>query len=394
MTDVIDFDTKRASRPTPFKVRSLADMQGKQIPERDWLIPSILVRRSITLFAGDGGTGKSLMCQQLQVAAAIGVDWMGLPIKGPIQSFAMYCEDDDDELDRRFASICAHYNCEFKDVAENVRYVSRVGEANELVTFKGRGDDARPNRTALFGQVEEEIDSWGAQLVIIDTAADTFLGNENIRPQVRAFINQIRRLSIKNNGGVILTAHPSKSSMVDGSGFSGSTAWNGSVRNRLYLTRPKERQEEEDDSGPTDERVLKIMKSTYGPFGEKIKCRWDAGVFLRTDMGTGRSLIDRLAAKGALYEAARYLVGNGTFCVAGDNTRGSLTAIAAKLPSCKAFSFGMLCSARDELKKDGRLVHTELGPPTKRRIYIRPPDMRYPGEIDKGEHAMSAPLEG
>lgn len=382
MADVIDLGDKRGTRPTPFKVRSLADMQGKPIPERDWLIPSILVRRSITLFAGDGGTGKSLMCQQLQVAAALGIDWMGIPIRGPISSFAMYCEDDDDELDRRYASICESYGVEFKDVAEHVRYISRVGEANEMVVFRGKGNDIRPNRTALFSQIEEEIDIWGAQLIIIDTAADVFLGNENARPEVRSFINHMRRLSIKHNGGVILTAHPSKSSMVDGSGFSGSTAWNGSVRNRLYLTRPKERVGEDgEEIGPTDDRVLKIMKSNYGPFGEKIKCRWERGVFIRTDLGTGSSIIDRLAARAALYEAARYLVSKGTFCIAGDNTRASLTALARKLPSCAKFTQSVLRTAQDALVADSKLVLVDLKPDGKVRKYARPHDMRLPGEV-------------
>ena len=34
------------------------------------------------------------------------------------------------------------------------------------------------------------------QLVVIDTAADTFAGNENIRPQVRQFITLLTRLAI------------------------------------------------------------------------------------------------------------------------------------------------------------------------------------------------------
>jgi len=384
MADVLDLDEKRSTRPKPFKVRSLSDLQGKTVPDRDWLIPSVLVRRSITLFAGDGGTGKSLMCQQLQVAAALGLDWMGLPINQPIPSFAMYCEDDDDELDRRFAAICAHYGVQFADVQENVRYISRVGEANELVTFKGRFDDARPNRTALFEQIEEEVDMWGAQLIIIDTAADTFLGNENIRPQVRAFVNQIRRLSFKHNGGVILTAHPSKSSMVDGSGFSGSTAWNGSVRNRLYLTHPRKRPvetEDDEDSGPSDERVLKIMKSNYGPFGERVKCRWEKGVFVRTDGGFSNSIVDKLEAKSKLLDAARYLVQRGSFPIAAPNTRASLTALARQLPSCRSFSAGALQAAQDALVKEEKLKLVEMGPPTKRRVYIKPSEMFLPGEI-------------
>lgn len=386
MNAPVDLDVRRAARPSPLRVRNLSDLQGRSIPERDWLIPSVLIRRSITLFSGDGGTGKSLMCQQLQVAAALGVDWLGVPIRGPIQSFAMYCEDDDDELDRRFGSICEHYGVEFSAVADYVRYMSRVGEANEMVTFRGRGDDVTPRRTALFSQIEDEVSAWGAQLVIVDTAADTFLGNENIRPQVRHFVNQIRRLSLPNNGGVILTAHPSKSSMVDGSGFSGSTAWNGSVRNRLYLTHQKRRgsDEDEDEQQQTDDRVLKIMKSNYGPFGERIKCRWDKGVFVRTDVGNG-SLIDRLDAKSKLLDAARYLISRGAFLAALHGTSASLSSKARTLPSCKPLSFGILQTAQQALEDEGRLVVVEIGPKTKRRKYIRPVDCKYSGEVEQAE---------
>src|SRR5215831_1471509 len=96
----IDLDQKRATlkRPRPFKVFDLGDFADKDIPKRDWLIPSVVLKRSITLFAGDGGTGKSLMCQQLQVAAALGIDWLGLPCSEPLTSFGYYCEDDEDEL--------------------------------------------------------------------------------------------------------------------------------------------------------------------------------------------------------------------------------------------------------------------------------------------------------
>ncbi len=387
MTSPIDLDTRRANRPTPLKVRSLADLQGRQIPERDWLIPSVLIRRSITLFAGDGGTGKSLMCQQLQVAAALGADWLGIPIRGPIQSFGFYCEDDDDELDRRFASICKHYGVDFSAVADHVRYISRVGEANELVTFRGRNDDVTPRRTALFSQIEDEISSWGAQLIAIDTAADTMLGNENARPQVRHFVNQIRRLSFPNNGGVLLTAHPSKSSMVDGSGFSGSTAWNGSVRNRLYLTHKKRRSaqdDEEEDQAQTDDRVLKIMKSNYGPFGEKIRCRWEEGVFVRTDIGAG-SIVDRINAKSRVLEAAAELIAKGAMLSALHNTRGSLSSLVRDTPACKGFSFNVVRSAQEALEREGRLIIVPVGPPTRRRRYIRPVDSRYPAEVEQLE---------
>ncbi|MDP6385061.1 MAG: hypothetical protein QGI93_02590, partial [Planctomycetota bacterium] len=47
-----------------------------------------------------------------------------------------------------------------------------------------------------------------------------------------------------------------------GSGFSGSTAWNNSVRSRLYLTKPKLGDDDQADHR-TPERLLRAMKSNY-----------------------------------------------------------------------------------------------------------------------------------
>lgn len=377
MTDPIDFDAKRAARRTPFAIRSISDWDGEPVPERDWLIPSVLLRRSITLFSGDGGTGKSLLTLQLQIAAALGVDWMGLPIACRMQSFALYCEDDEDEIHRRAYDICRHYGVRFSDLGGLVNFVCRVGETSELIEFKGYKDSAKPVRTSLFDQVEEHVREYCTKLVIIDTISDAFAGNENIRPQVRAFVTMARRLALINNGGVILNAHPSKTSMADGSGFSGSTAWNGSVRNRLYLTVPKRMPDEED--GPTDERVLKIMKSNYGPFGEKINCRWDKGVFVRTDKAPG-SLVDRLAMDVRILKAAEYLISNGNRLAAAHKAKNGFASSINSLPSCRDLSWGALIKAQDRLLGDGKLVKVEVGPPSGRVVCLRPPLMKYPGE--------------
>lgn len=387
MSDPIDLDLRRAARAAPFAARDASDFAGKAVPERDWLIPSILVRRSITLFAGDGGVGKSLMCLQLQVAAALGVDWMGLQIPRQMSSFGFYCEDDEEEIHRRLFDVLRFYGRTFKDLGTRLRFISRVGEENELVTFRGGRDNAKAARTSLFGQIEDEIDGYGHELVIIDTAADAFAGNENIRPQVRAFVTQIRRLALINNGGVILNSHPSKSAMADGSGFSGSTAWNGSVRNRLYLTTKKRRAsgDEDDDQQQTNERTLKVMKSNYGPFGEKIPCKWEAGAFVRTDLSAGSNLLERLDHDRLVLDGARYLIERGSMLACEMQTRTSLAVLARNLPSCKDLSFKQICAAQDRLLAAGKLIAIDLGPKSKRRKYIRPSDMRYSSETGANE---------
>lgn len=382
MNEPIDLDEQRRARARPFLVKDASDFEGKAVPDRDWLIPSVLVRRSLTLFSGDGGTGKSLLCLQMQVAAALGGSWLGLDMPGKMSSFGYYCEDDEEEIHRRLWDVCRDVGCSFRDLDGRVRFISRVGEENELVVFRGFKDNSKAVRTDLFRQVEDEVSQWGSQLIIVDTAADAFAGNENIRPQVRAFVNMVRRLALINNGGVILNSHPSKSAMADGSGFSGSTAWNGSVRNRLYLTRPKAKGEAEEDEGPTNDRVIKVMKSNYGPFGEKINCRWEKGVFVRTDKGPG-SLIDRLEMDARILKAAEYLIGNGNRLAATPKARSSFACEINNLPSCRDISWATLVKAQERFLQDGKLVKVKVGPPSGRVICVRPPHLHYADEREE-----------
>ena len=83
--------------------------------------------------------------------------------------------------------------------------------------------------------------------MILDTLADVFGGNEIDRVQVNGFPENLPRradlLERRQQGHDLddpaAAGHPSKSSLADGSGFSGSTAWESGVRSRLYLSRPE-----------------------------------------------------------------------------------------------------------------------------------------------------------
>ncbi|RYD74518.1 MAG: hypothetical protein EOP84_19790 [Verrucomicrobiaceae bacterium] len=62
--------------------------------------------------------------------------------------------------------------------------------------------------------------------------------------------------------------------MQSGSGLSGSTHWNNSVRSRLYLTKAG------GENGDRDERVLEVMKNNRGPLGKRLALRWSTGAFV------------------------------------------------------------------------------------------------------------------
>jgi RecA-family ATPase len=84
----------------------------------------------------------------------------------------------------------------------------------------------------------------------------------------------LRTLAMVFDCAVLLLSHPSVAGMQTGTGLSGSTAWNNSVRSRLYLTADK------DDE---DARLLKGMKANYGRKGDELKMRWQDGAFVLDD---------------------------------------------------------------------------------------------------------------
>ena len=281
MTIPLDEARRRRDGPAGPPRLSILDplrWEGQPIPDRRWIVEQWVPLGAVTMLSGDGGLGKSLLTMQLLVSTAMSQPWLGLPVL-PCKSLAVFCEDDPEELHRRMNDICKHGNIPFSDL-ENMRMISRVGQANEFLRRDKYGKQQGPSD--FYFQVLDEAKRFGAQLVVLDGLHDLFDGNENSRPEARSFVNLLRRIALETDGGVLLNAHPSMAGLSSGSGNSGSTAWNNAVRQRLYLTRPKD-----DDDRDADARVLKTMKSNYGKIGEEIKLRWQEGVFVRDEPDAG-----------------------------------------------------------------------------------------------------------
>jgi len=248
-------------------------LEGLDIPPRRWVVPDWIPWGYVTALYGDGATGKTLLAQMLSTAAATGNRWLGLETAGPLKVMALLCEDDRDELHRRQADINRLYGCSFTDLG-NIRWGERLGKDNLMMTFDHAGNGCL---TPLYYQTLRAAKDHGAQLLIVDTAADVFGGNENIRPQVRQFVQvALGGLARGIGGSVVLNAHPSITGMISGSGSGGSTAWNNTVRSRIYLTRPKPEEGVEPDA---NERILSRKKANYAAIDDTISLRWCDGVF-------------------------------------------------------------------------------------------------------------------
>lgn len=249
-------------------------LEGKLVPLREWLVEGWLPKGVVTLLYGDGGVGKTLLAQQLMTACATGHHWIGLPVpQCPV--FGIFCEDDEDEVHRRQNSINASFGLSFSDLTL-MRWACSVGADNVLLRFDRDGSWAV---TPRFVELSEIAKHHGAQLIVIDTAADTFGGNENDRAQVRAFLGSVlTKLARETGAAILINAHPSRTGMSkNGDLDGGSTAWSNTARSRWSIERPTG-----DDGAAMDEtrRVLSRRKANYASRGEVIELKWSEGVLI------------------------------------------------------------------------------------------------------------------
>lgn len=233
-------ETSHGGRIQPFKVIYPSQWQGSTPRPRDWLVQGAIMRRTVCLFSGDSGLGKSLLMQQLLTCSAMGLDWMGFKVE-QCRSYGFFCEDDENELHHRQNAINRLYGLQHADLELNTSYSSRVGMNNVLMTFNARrngGGGEEGRTTPVYDQLRQHVRDIGAQLIIIDTAAQTFGGNELFRSHVTGFMSALQSIAVEMDGCVVLTSHPSTQGLQQGTGYSGSTAWKGSARCHMYLRKP------------------------------------------------------------------------------------------------------------------------------------------------------------
>jgi RecA-family ATPase len=257
------------------KLKSFADWPDADPPKREWLVEGLIPMGTVTFISGDGGLGKTLLGQQLVMAAALGSTWCGKPV-AQTASVALFCEDKDDEIRRRADRITAALNVARTDPRlGSVHYNCRVGENNAMMCSTWRGDHHTGYHvTPLYRELRVSAVERAARLVLVDSLHDVFTGNENFRPEARAFVQAMANIAGRINGAVVVLAHPSLSGLDRGNGTSGSTAWNNAVRSRLYLTVP------EGTARDGDVRLITTVKANYSRAGERIYLKRRGGVFV------------------------------------------------------------------------------------------------------------------
>jgi RecA-family ATPase len=255
----------------------LSELVGEP-PAQKWLVRDFIPHRCVTLLYGDGGTGKSLAALQLCFAAATGTSWLGMPCD-PGRSLFITAEDEMDELHRRAAAIMRGTGF-FPSDCDGLHLASLNGQDAVLAAPNPKTGLMEP--TALFRRVRATIERIRPGVVVLDTLADIFGGDEIKRVQARQFIQLLQGLASRADWdlSVIVLGHPSVAGMNSGAGSSGSTAWSNSVRSRLYLERRYATYNAKPIEVDADVRVLSGKKTNRARAGFEMLLRWSEGRFV------------------------------------------------------------------------------------------------------------------
>ena len=235
----VTVELNRAPKPDSGDMTALDWTVLAQTPPEapDFLVEGWLPQRTTTLLAANGGVGKSNLALQLAVALATGNDWLGLAAK-PAPVLLLSAEDEARIVHFRVSNICDEVGIGLPDLRDR------------LVCYDMSAVDStlwREGTTERMQWLADMVRFHGSRAVIIDNASDVFAANENDRAQVRGFLRCLNMIAAANDAAILLLAHVDKASIrtTDGkdtqSTFSGSTAWNNSVRSRWAMTRDKDR---------------------------------------------------------------------------------------------------------------------------------------------------------
>jgi len=276
---------------SPLPIIDMSNWDNEPVPVQEWTVLDRIPRQQVTLFSGEGGTGKSIKTLHLCAAHVVMRDWLGtMPEPGP--AIFLDAEDNEKVIHSRLAAIARHYKVKFADlIAGGLTLMSFAGEDAVLGAPNPRGGKIEP--TARYKQLLEFAGDTKPVTIGIASAANVFAGAENDRCQVQQFVGLLTRIAIVANGSVVLVSHPSLTGISSGTGLSGSTQWHNAVRARIYVKGVKPEGGEQPDD---DLREIEFKKNQYGRKAETIVVRYTNGLFLPVP-GTGAlSTIERAAA--------------------------------------------------------------------------------------------------
>lgn len=219
------------------KALSIHDVISHPSPAPAFVWDGYLPRGVVSMLAAHGGTGKSTIALLLCVATSLGRPLFGVDT-AQCNTLFVSLEDSPSVVRHRLANICQKWDVNPASFDGKLTIVDGTDNP-ELFTADSRNAGVK---TRTYFEMNQLVKSCEVGLVVVDNASDAYGGDEIQRRQVRAFIRALMEVAKPVNCALLLLAHVDKTTSranksENSEGYSGSTAWNNSVRSRLFMKR-------------------------------------------------------------------------------------------------------------------------------------------------------------
>jgi RecA-family ATPase len=326
------------------------DLSDHPVPSRIWAVDGLIPHKVVTLFSGDGGTGKSTLALQLACSTALGRQWLGRDTnKGRVVYLS--AEDDRDELHIRLSAIAKGEGFTLKDIGDRLAIYDRTGMDN-AVMVRGERYSTTFEASMFWSGLQNWMTDGDFKLLILDSLYDFFTAKQIDQADATRFMGMLRETAKEADCAILVLWHPSKSGMDTGDGTSGNVAFRNKARAMLYLERDKEA------TGPDAPLILhRGKKANYGPAESAVSIKYDRGRFVLLDEPSAVSgVIGTIAVDQAFLACLDATNGQGRTVSHSNRGANFAPKAFAKMPQAKGFKANELAKAMERLFDEGKIV--------------------------------------
>lgn len=216
-----------SSRPTDFqltgggRLKLYSTRELIALPAPEWLIDNIIPRGGVVGLYGPPGEGKSFVALDMASAVAAAQDWQGFATFGG--DVVYIAAEGGVGITKRVKAILLKRQLAPDDL--------RISWLTEAVSVNNDADDI----DRLFDRLDIEVERQPV-LIVIDTLARCFDGNENEQEDMGRFIAGVDRMRLQYGATVMIIHHTNKG----GTGERGNSAFRGAADTMIAVSRDKD----------------------------------------------------------------------------------------------------------------------------------------------------------
>lgn len=191
------------------------------IPPRAWIVPGQLIRENITILAAPGATAKSTWSLQMAIAVATGEGQLiGADIAERTEVLVINNEDPLDEMRRRLAAACTHFEIDFMSIRHKVHLFS--GHGNKFKLARRGGGKMQIVEGELLPFLLNYVRENNIGVVVFDPLVSVHESNENDNTEMQRVMDILVSVVAKTKAAGLGIHHTSKPDKAASDGYAGN----------------------------------------------------------------------------------------------------------------------------------------------------------------------------